>query len=534
MNNLKLLDCTLRDGGYLNDWNFGNDSIINIFQRLISAKVDIIEIGFLDDRIIYDENRTILPDGSCVDETFGFIDKEQSLIVGMIDYGTCKIENLQPCSESYLDGIRVIFKKNKMIAALKFCEQVKNLGYKVFVQPVSITSYSEDEYVELLQLVNELKPYAFSVVDTYGLLHKNELLFYFEKANHFLIDTIGLGYHSHNNFQLAYSNCIELLEKAPTDRLVVIDGTLFGMGKGAGNAPLELLAMYMNEHKNKRYKLEQILEAIDTNIVHVSGNMTWGYSLKCYISAMKQCHPNYVSYLFDKKTLSVKSIMDILITIKKEKKLFFDEKYIEKLYVQYQEVECDDSTDFIGLKEAFTDKRILLLGPGNSMVKERERILDYICENKPLVIAVNFYPDIENLQYLFISNSRRYVQLSPKFKKIDTNVKLIATSNVTKSKGKFDYTLRYNSLLSEEAQFRDNPLIMLVKLFKQCKVSEIALAGFDGYTNDVKSNYFDAKFEYSFTKEKANILNKDAVNELSKFKDMDIKFITESNYNKYL
>ena len=140
MKDIKLLDCTLRDGGYVNDWEFGHDNIINIFERLISANVEIIEVGFLNDSREFDINRTIMPN-------------------------TCAIENLAPQSEGFLDGIRVIFKKQVMVPALAYCAEVKKLGYKVFAQAVSITSYSDDEMLQLLTMVNELEPFAFSLVD---------------------------------------------------------------------------------------------------------------------------------------------------------------------------------------------------------------------------------------------------------------------------------------------------------------------------------------------------------------------------------
>ena len=172
---INLLDCTLRDGGYLNDWEFGHDNIVNIFERLVSANVDIIEIGFLNEAREYDVNRTIFPDAESVNRTYAGLAKQESMIVGMIDYGTCGIEKVIPASDSVMDGIRVIFKKEKKEKAIAFCKQIKELGYKVFAQAVSITSYDDAELMELIRLVNDLEPYAFSLVDTYGLLHKNQI-----------------------------------------------------------------------------------------------------------------------------------------------------------------------------------------------------------------------------------------------------------------------------------------------------------------------------------------------------------------------
>lgn len=102
---IKLLDCTLRDGGYVNDWEFGHDNICSIFERLTETGVDIIEIGFLDERRPFDMNRSIMPDTNAAHQIYGKITQRPPMVVGMIDYGTCAIEQIQPCRDSDLDGI---------------------------------------------------------------------------------------------------------------------------------------------------------------------------------------------------------------------------------------------------------------------------------------------------------------------------------------------------------------------------------------------------------------------------------------------
>ena len=150
MGNIRLLDCTLRDGGYLNDWEFGQNHLISIYERLVDSGVEIIEVGFLDNRRPFDMSRSIMPDTESANQIWSCTTKKPPMVVGMIDYGTCKIEDLQPCDESFLDGIRVIFKKHLMHEAMEFCAQVKALGYKVFSQLVSITSYTDDELLVLV------------------------------------------------------------------------------------------------------------------------------------------------------------------------------------------------------------------------------------------------------------------------------------------------------------------------------------------------------------------------------------------------
>jgi 4-hydroxy 2-oxovalerate aldolase len=97
--NIKLLDCTLRDGGYNNDWKFGHDNLISLFERSTSAGVDFIEIGFLDDRRSFDMDRSIMPDTSSIERIWGKLDKRDTKVVAMIDYGTCDITHIQPCKD---------------------------------------------------------------------------------------------------------------------------------------------------------------------------------------------------------------------------------------------------------------------------------------------------------------------------------------------------------------------------------------------------------------------------------------------------
>ncbi len=538
MGKVQLLDCTLRDGGYINDWAFGHNNMVTIFERLVSAGIDIIEIGFLDERRSYDYDRSILPDTESVGKTYGMLDRKDSMIVGMIDYGTCGITHVEPAEQSFLDGIRVIFKKEKMHGAIDFCRQVKEKGYRVFAQAVSITSYSDAEFKELTDMVNELEPYAFSLVDTYGLLHKQQLAHYFNMADSQLLPSIGLGYHAHNNFQLAYANCIEVLE-TDLKRMLIVDGTLYGMGKSAGNAPTELLAMYMNEHNGKAYHTTQLLEAIDVTMLDLYRQSPWGYRFNFFLSASNDCHPNYVTYLQQKKMLSVKSINEILSRIRDDKKLLYDADYIEQLYTEYQVKDNDDTADYNALTDAMRGRSVLVLAPGPNLYRQQDRVSAYLNahtgQEAPLTIAVNFVPEgvLPTPDYLMLFNSKRYVQMATAVSAMQKqgSVRIVATSNVTSSADDFDFVLNYKRLMDHEAMIRENPLFVLLDLFRDAGVSELALAGFDGYQLAADSNYIHENMEYSFTKEKAEAINADVKSALDRSGLLEkITFVTDSRY----
>lgn len=532
--NIRLLDCTLRDGGYINDWEFGHDALISIFERQVSSGVDVIEIGFLDQRRPFDMNRSIMPDSASAEKIYGKVGKENAIIVGMIDFGTCDIDHLQPCSESYLDGIRVIFKKRVMKEAIAFCHQVKALGYKVFTQAVSITSYNDDELLDLVNLVNELQPFAVSMVDTYGLLHQENLMHIFHVMDAHLLPDICLAYHAHNNFQLGYANSIEILS-TDSQRDLLVDGTLYGMGKSAGNTPIELLAMYMNENLGKHYDINQIMEAIEVNILDIYREKPWGYNFFYYVSASNKCHPNYVSYLMEKRTLSVKSINEILSQIKGDKKLLYDKELIEKLYVDYQRNECDDTAALDRLEKEWSGKNVLVLGPGRSIVEESGTVHHAINSIHPVVVAINSIPHgyEGDIDYLFITNSKRYAQLSTALTDMPT-LPLITMSNVTKTQGSFTYVLNYSEWIDPDTEIPDNSLVMLLKILLRIHPKSVMLAGFDGYSAR-EMNYYKTNMEYSFAKEKADYLNtyvKEFLKDIEP--DLFVSFVTSSRYQSVL
>ncbi len=334
MGNIQLLDCTLRDGGYINDWEFGHENLTAIFQRLVDARVDMIEIGFLDEQRPFDWNRSIMPDTACVKNIYGDLEKKGTKVVGMIDYGTCSLGNIQPASESFLDGIRVIFKKHLRREAVAFCQKLKDLGYLVFVQMVSATSYTEEETMDLALLANDMMPYALTIVDTYGLMHPDCLLHYFDILDQELNPKIKVGYHGHNNFQMAYANCMEYLKQGISrQRDLIVDASLYGMGKAAGNLPIELAVMHLNTAYGENYGISPILEAIEEIIFSFYNEPSWGYNLYYYMAAYHGCHPGYVFYLAEKQGLSATLIHKILEKVEAPKKLTFQEAYMEKLYM---------------------------------------------------------------------------------------------------------------------------------------------------------------------------------------------------------
>jgi 4-hydroxy 2-oxovalerate aldolase len=485
-----LLDCTLRDGGFVNDWEFGYSSIRNIVSRLDKAGIEIIEVGFLDSRRAYDENRAVFPDTASVDKTLSGLSVKKAMLVGMIDFGACPAENIAPHDESVLDGIRVIFKKKDTDEALLFCESLKSKGYKIFCNPVSLTSYTNKEILELIEKINAVAPFAVSIVDTYGLMLREEILHYVDLIDNDLAEGIMLGYHSHNNQQMAYANCCAVLDRRNRHD-VIVDATLFGMGKSAGNANIELVASYVNKVHSGVYETEQLLDCIYTDILRVYLHTPWGYNLQYYLSALNDCHPNYIKYLIDKNTLSVNGINKIIATIPKERKLAFSQTQIDKAYVDYQSVAVNDAETYEQLSQQLVNATILLIFPGDTIRVHHADIDAFIDRNSPAVISVNFLPSHFFVDYVFVGNSRRYDALLDSYHCLENSPKVIATSNILEATVPIKNVLNYESLLEPGLGTADNSAILCLNFLRKACVKRVYIAGMDGFSDDRAKNFAD-------------------------------------------
>ena len=532
MKNISLLDCTLRDGGYVNDWRFGRTNIVSIFERLVDANVDIIEVGFLDDRRPFDKDRSIFPDTASADKIYGSLDKKQASVVGMIDFGTCAIENLAPCKDSYLDGIRVIFKKGKMNEAMEYCRQVKALGYKVFSQLVSVTSYSDDELLELIKLVNDVKPYGVSMVDTYGLLDSEWLLHLYKILDDNVLPEIKIGFHAHNNFQLGYSNALAFI-KYDGKHDVVVDGTLYGMGKSAGNDPIELVAMTLNEKYGGHYNIDAMLEATNESVMDFYKVKPWGYNTFFYLCAKNKCHPNYLTDFNKEENLSVSKIDELLATIEPEdKKLLYDKTVGQKYYAEFLSNNFNDGEaknkflDFVG------NRKLLLVGPGKNIKLQKSKVDEFIKNENPLVVSINYIPDTVLPDCVFITNPKRYHDMTLSLKEDRAkDIKTLATTNVTCRNGMFDFVVNRAPLLEKDEKIIDNSFLMLIKYLDSIGIKEVYCASFDGYS-DKESNYSNPEMEYAFVKEAATHLNSHMKAAIADYRTrMFISFITYSAYD---
>lgn len=291
---IQILDCTLRDGGYINDWAFGRKTITSILDKLESANIDIIECGFLTG-MVQDEDCSLF---NSVSQLEAVLPKRErnSMYVAMIAIGEKELHpsELMPYDGKSIGGIRLTFHKEEIAQAFEWARIIMEKGYEVFMQPVGTAFYSDLELLQLVEKINELNPYAFYIVDTLGSMYRNEVSHRFYLIDENMRQEIHLGFHGHNNLQLAFSNA-QVLGKIQTKRTLILDASVYGMGRGAGNLPTELITQYINKNIASRYDVTMVMDIYDEYIAAIRKEYEWGYTVPYHIAASNVCHPNYAA-----------------------------------------------------------------------------------------------------------------------------------------------------------------------------------------------------------------------------------------------
>ena len=338
MGNVKVLDCTLRDGGDVNNWEFGENNIQNICEKLEQTNVDIIELGFMRD-VNYDPNKSLF---RTIEQANHVIrsQKENIIYSALVEMANpYPLELLEQKKEGGVELLRYSFWKRCIDEAYEYASKIREKGYQLGVQPTRVEQYSDEEFGLMCRRFSALKPFAIYIVDTFGLLTKEQLIRYARIADENVGDGIRVGYHSHNNMQQAFSNATTFIEMG-LQHDVVIDASIYGMGRGAGNLNLEMICNYLNAITPHRFAETPIYQAWDDCLHEIYSRLPWGYSLEYFIAAANQCNPNY-PYYYKKQypKMSVEQLKRIFDLITGEDKYLYSEAKAEAYYTKAQNTE---------------------------------------------------------------------------------------------------------------------------------------------------------------------------------------------------
>ena len=521
--NIKILDCTLRDGGYINSWAFSNKQINSILTALENAEVDIIECGYLNDKKGKVENSTLFDNLTTIDKLLENIESQAQKVV-MINLGDYDINQLKPKSETAIDGIRLAFHKKDLEEALVAAKQIIDLGYKLYFQPMVTKNYKDVEFLSMIEKVNQLNLYSFYIVDSFGSMTLDEFNKYLVLSNNHLNRNIFLGYHSHNNMQLAFSNAVSMCT-SHIKRDIIVDASIYGIGRGAGNLNTELIADYLNQSFKKEYDTLPLLEIIDAFLNSLMKKTPWGFSPAQFLSASFNCHPNYATYIINKNTNHIVGVRKVLEQLPDDKKSSFDKNYIKKLYIESL---LEVKSLVKGKLDIPTGKKVLLIASGRSLNDYLELIKEKTNDNKYVTIALNHNPKFD-CDYYFFSNQKRFDEFASGL----SSRNIVITSNIF-SKIELDLVLNFENLAFTGNEFVSNVAMVMIHYLIARGHSGVMIAGLDGYVVDSNNyNYTETSVivDRSELTEQNNLIQK-SLNILSK--DIKIDFLTPSIFEKGL
>jgi len=280
---IKIIDCTIRDGGLMNNWEFDKTLVRDVFKGLANAGVDYVELGYRADKRQFSKSDHG-PWRFCDEEDLREVAYQcDSKISVMIDVGRTEHETIVPREESIVSMYRVATYAKDIDKAIYLANHVKKLGYEVAVNIMAASHVLEMDLQEALNQLADTEVDVVYLVDSFGYFYSEQIHFLAEK---YLSRLPGkeIGIHCHNNQQLAFANTVEGIIKGVN----YLDGSIYGMGRAAGNCTTELLLGFL---KNPKYDLRPVLELIEKYFMPLKDELKWGYEIPYMITGIMNKHP---------------------------------------------------------------------------------------------------------------------------------------------------------------------------------------------------------------------------------------------------
>ncbi|MNZ89812.1 4-hydroxy-2-oxovalerate aldolase [compost metagenome] len=285
INQSKIVDCTIRDGGLVNNWDFSVEFVQKLYAGLNEAGVDYMEIGY--------KNSPKLLKGADEAGPWRFLNddflkkvipqKGTTKLSALVDIGRVDENDILPRSESLLDLIRVACYIKDVDKALQLVQVFHDRGYETTLNIMALSNVMENELTEAFEMINDSVVDVVYIVDSYGSLDYKDMEYLINKFKTNLPNK-RLGVHTHNNMQLAFSNTLVAAENG----VELLDASVYGMGRAAGNCPTELLVAHL---KNTNYNLRPVLDVLEQLMIPLREKEEWGYIIPYMITGMLDEHP---------------------------------------------------------------------------------------------------------------------------------------------------------------------------------------------------------------------------------------------------
>lgn len=538
----KLLDCTIRDGGYINNWSYSLEFGQALYRAVSEAGVDYIEIGFFDPNY---EGDNIWK--NCKKETILKVKQDiaGAKVALLLNYGSISLEQIPPANELGADMLRVVTPFSKKEEATVFANQITALGYETTINYMAISNYGNDEIMELCELINknkDIKYYYFA--DSFGSLIPARTKEIFQSISFFTDGA--LGFHPHNNLQLAFANVLEALQEGAA----IVDGSILGMGRGGGNLYLEIALSYFEKLYPERFKLLPVLRFADIYMQPYKQQYTWGYSLPQLLSGVLSCHPNYPTNLLKSKMYPADEVYNILHQMQEPSKNRFNQDTLEDLVIEHVKAKkpaAQVTNSLRSLKNKAKKKAILLLG-GPSILAAKSEISYLIESGEYAVFSVNKANNLFPIDGVFFGNRRRFIKY---INEVPDELEVILSSSIDNQttidldkKNKVS-TVTFNDFYTKSMSqlplkhFSNSGVEAIAGLF-EIGFNNILVAGMDGYDVNQQNNHYYPEDDFNKTKKYQKEFNRITLNELGLIKsffekkEQTFKIITPSIFKDFV
>lgn len=566
---INIIDCTIRDGGLLNNWCFDDKTVRASYFAAEKGKVDYFEIGYKND-----PNKTGLgPYGYCDDKFISSLFKGKSdnlKLLCMIDAGKYTDYFIPECKPELtpFDGIRVASYPYEVEKAIKLVEKFHDKGYEVFLQLMASSEWLDEQYEILKSWKKKYILKAVYFADSFGSFLPQDIPFFVNKLKELGFKDIG--FHAHNNLQMAFANALEAIKAGAT----YIDATIYGMGRGSGNLPIEVFLSYLNKIGQSQYNVVPYLSVIERFYIGFTKDFQWGYSLKSLFGGIKNIHPYYIGELFKLGYYTADEIWNLLDHIKRSCPISFssselssvlDKRGYSPTAIQAREVveriERENKiffpSDSSHLQELVIENRhkgrnFIIIANGPSAEKYHKEIGCLIDKDNLISIGCNYLKDYYEPDYHLFVNRKRFLKyISTVNKKSSLVVPTFFGKDITREN--YDRAVEYIEITSsnditsspidgiKQRQVYLNVAISAILMAFQMGAKEIMVVGMDGYENESSSDVlcFYNEDDQPDDKATASVRYKDLSLELERVSNflnengVSFSIITPTSHGKY-
>lgn len=382
----KLLDCTLRDGGYYNAWDFNLDLINDYLQAISALSTDYVELGFR----LFDTNGF---KGCCAyttDNFIGQLDLPAGLKLGVMvnaseiinhPEGITKALSLlfKPAAKSPLTLVRIACHMHEFENALEGCEWLKQKGYEVGVNLMQIADRSKDEIETVAYLASKHPIDVLYFADSMGSMDPDQTSEIISTLRQEWSGPIGI--HTHDNMGQALANSLRAVE----DGVAWVDGTITGMGRGPGNVKTEYLAIELAEHRKVSSNITPLLSVISKHFKPLQNKYGWGTNTYYYLAGKYGIHPSFVQEMLSDSRYDNEDLLAVIEHLREAGGKKFSVHTLESGRHFYKGEPLGDWAPSSLIK----GKEVLIIGTGPSAVSHKQALENYINGYKPIVIALN-------------------------------------------------------------------------------------------------------------------------------------------------